>query len=283
MEKLRKELNDKDILFNEYKKRLDILDIRHKQEIQELKKELEETNIKDKDKVLKKLNELIKEKEKYTEEKQIIEQELNKKEQELNKKEQELQNKTRKINDLENQNKLLKDGLEYQKKSNDLKTKENDDLRNEIEKLKKAKVQKSNIIDNLTKSDKLPEILQDVRKRDNKARTLALASSTLPKIFQDVRKRDDKGKTFTPPDNDDEIKQLAEITKIKLELGRLKTPDDLTEPNPYKKVFGKIKRPEDLESAKILENINKYEDINLNDVNNLIDEIKKISLWMIMF
>ena len=55
---LRKELNDKDISLNEYKKRLDILDNRQKQEIQELKKELEESNIKDikdKAKVLKKL------------------------------------------------------------------------------------------------------------------------------------------------------------------------------------------------------------------------------------
>ena len=58
-------------------------------------------------------------------------------------------------------------------------------------------------------------------------------------------------------------------------MDRLETPDDLTEPNPYEKVFGKIKRPKDLESAKILKKINKYEDINLNDVNNLIDEIKK--------
>ena len=33
--------------------------------------------------------------------------------------------------------------------------------------------------------------------------------------------------------------------------------------------------PEDFKSERILENINKYEDINLNDVNNLIDEIKK--------
>ena len=41
--------------------------------------------------------------------------------------------------------------------------------------------------------------------------------------------------------------------------------------------------PEDFESERILKNINKYENINLIDVNNLIDEIKKISLWMIMF
>ena len=64
-------------------KKLAELDNRHKQEIQELKKELEESNIKDKNKALKKINELNN---KYVEEKQIIEQELNKKEQELKKK-----------------------------------------------------------------------------------------------------------------------------------------------------------------------------------------------------
>ena len=62
------------------------------------------------------------------------------------------------------------------------------------------------------------------------------------------------------------MKKLVQLTKA-----RIKTPDDLTELNLNKKVFGKIKRPEDLKMEKILENINKYEDINLNDVNNLID------------
>ena len=85
IQKLKEELNDKDLSLNEYRKRLDSLYNRHDQEIQKLKKELEESNTKDKNKVLKKINEL-------NEEKQIIEQELSKKEQELNKKEQELQN-----------------------------------------------------------------------------------------------------------------------------------------------------------------------------------------------
>ena len=35
------------------------------------------------------------------------------------------------------------------------------------------------------------------------------------------------------------------------------------------------KRPEDFKRERFLKNINKYEDINLNDVNNLIDEIKR--------
>ena len=75
MQELRKELNDKDISLYEYKKRLDILDNDHKQEIQEIKNELKEGDIKDKNKVLKKINELNE----YIKEKQIIEQELNKK------------------------------------------------------------------------------------------------------------------------------------------------------------------------------------------------------------
>ena len=87
----------------------------------------------------------------------------------------------------------------------------------------------------------------------------------MPKIFQDVRKRDDKARTFAPPDTDDKIKKLAELTKAKI-----KTPDVLVKRN-----FTRMKSPEDLERDKFFENINKYEDINLNDVNNLIDEIKK--------
>ena len=75
MQELRKELNDKDISLYEYKKRLDILDNDHKQEIQEIKNELKEGDIKDKNKVLKKINEL----DEYIKEKQIIEQELDKK------------------------------------------------------------------------------------------------------------------------------------------------------------------------------------------------------------
>ena len=51
-------------------------------------------------------------------------------------------------------------------------------------------------------------------------------------------------------------------------MAELETVDDLTE----------TKSPKDFESERILENINKYEDINLNDVNNLIDEIKKINM-----
>ena len=56
-------------------------------------------------------------------------------------------------------------------------------------------------------------------------------------------------------------------------LLNLKKVDDST--TPTKKVFTGIKRPEDLKRDKFLENINKYKNIHLNDVNNLINEIKE--------
>ena len=95
----------------------------------------------------------------------------------------------------------------------------------------------------------------------------------MPEVLQDLRKRDNKARTFAPSDDDDEMKKLAEITKAKLKLDRLKTPD--VSIKPTEKPFDKVKRPKDFEKERILKNINKYEDINLNDVNNLIDEIKR--------
>ena len=56
----KKELNNKEISLNEYKEEIKILNYRHKQEIQKVKKELEESNIKDKNEVLGKIDELIK-------------------------------------------------------------------------------------------------------------------------------------------------------------------------------------------------------------------------------
>ena len=84
------------------------------------------------------------------------------------------------------ENKSLKERLDNLEKSNESKTKE--------------KVKRPNIIDNLKKSYEAP--------------------STPPQILQDVRKRDDK---------DDEMKKIAEISKAKLKLAELETVDDLTE------------------------------------------------------
>ena len=158
-------------------------------------------------------------------------------EQEINKKEQELTNNKIEINDLKLQNKLLKEGLDNLKKSNDLKNKENNKLKTEIKGLKKVKIDK------------------DLR--------------TKPKMIHDVRKRDDKARTFAPPDNT--IKWTEdEETKIYKHLARLKLPSDR---KSIGLSFDTIKRPEDLERDEIFKDMNKYEDINLDDVNKLINTI----------
>ena len=91
-----------------------------------------------------------------------------------------MQNNIEEINYLKLQNKLLKERLDNSKKSNDIKIKEMNKLRNEVK--------KSNIIDDLKKSHEAP--------------------STVPELLQDIRKRDDKARTFAPPDND-EMEKLA--------------------------------------------------------------------------
>ena len=150
-------------------------------------------------------------------EKQIIEQKLNKKEQELNKKEQELTNDQIKINDLKPKNKLLNEGLDDLKKSNDLKNKENNKLRDEISKLKEVKIDKD--------------------------------SSTMPKMFQQVRKRDEKVRSFAP--KEPEIYQTKEnvdgLPKYDEKSDRLKKVKeeyvDTTEENPYiSDSTGKLKK-----------------------------------------
>ena len=69
-------------------------------------------------------------------------------------------------------------------------------------------------------------------------------------MIQDVRKRADKVRTFAlSDDNDDEMKKLTEITKAKLKLGKLKTPDVST--IPVEEIFSKIKRPKDFKREKL--------------------------------
>ena len=92
----------------------------------------------------------------------------------------------------------------------------------------------------------------------------------MPEILQDVRERDDKARTFALSD---EMKELAETTKAILKLGELKTPKVSTETT--QRIIAKMKKPQDLERERIFENMNKYKDINLNDVDNLIKEIKE--------
>ena len=83
--------------------------------------------------------------------------------QEMNKKEQQLQYNNIKINNFKKSKNLLIKGLNKHKNISDLKTKKNDELKNYIEKLKE--LNKMFI--------KKPIILQDVKKKDNKARTFA--------------------------------------------------------------------------------------------------------------
>ena len=64
------------------------------------------------------------------------------------------------------------------------------------------------------------------------------------------------------------MKNLAKSTKTKLKV--FNDPIDLSS---TEKIVAKMERPKDLERAKSLKNINKYANINLNDVNNLIDEM----------
>ena len=81
--------------------------------------------------------------------------------------------------------------------------------------------------------------------------------------------QDDKARTFAPPD--DTIKQMEDEDKrIYEHLAKLKP---LSDRKFTKLSFDKIKRPKDLEMDKIFKNMNKYEDINLNDVNSLINTI----------
>ena len=90
--------------------------------------------------------------------------------------------------------------------------------------------------------------------------------STLPNILQDARKRDDKARTLVPPDND-EMENLAKLTEAQL---KKLDPIDNSE---IKKIIAKMGMSKDLERSKFSKNLNEYERINLNDVNDLIDLI----------
>ena len=59
--------------------------------------------------------------------------------------------------------KLLIKGLEKQKRNNELKIKENNELKSEIKKLRKSKIELGG----------LPKLIEDIEKKDNKARTFA--------------------------------------------------------------------------------------------------------------
>ena len=121
---------------------------------------------------------------------------------------QKLQDNNNKISKLKKSKNLLIKGLEKQKRINESKTKENNELKNEIKKLEKSRIELGG----------LPKLLED-----NNART------------------------FAPPDRDEE--------RLKLES---------------------IEIPEDFDSDKFFrDEENKYLDINLSDVDNLVGKIKQ--------
>ena len=79
--------------------------------------------------------------------------------------EQKLEDNNNKISELKQSKKLLRKGLKNQEKINELKTKENNELKNEIKKLTKSNIE----------FRRLPTLFQDIEKKDNKARTFAPA------------------------------------------------------------------------------------------------------------
>ena len=120
---------------------------------------------------------------------------------------QKLQDNNNKISKLKKSKNLLIKGLEKQKRINESKTKENNELKNEIKKLEKSRIELGG----------------------------------LPKLFNN------KARTFAPPDKDEK--------RLKLEG---------------------IKIPEDFDSDKYFKGEeNKYLDINLSDVDNLVGKIKQ--------
>ena len=83
-------------------------------------------------------------------------------------------------------------------------------------------------------------------------------------ILHDVKKRDNKARTFAPSDN------TTKSTKI---IDPLESAyKDEEELNLF---FDKKEILKDFDIGKLLEDENKYININLSNVNNLIDEMKK--------
>ena len=124
-----------------------------------LKEEFIESKLKDS-----KLNE-------YLEEEKIMEQKIYEKEQKLQ------DNNNNKINKLKNLKNVLIRGLKKQERINELKTKENNELKNEIKKLTKSNIELG----------ELPELFQDrtfaLPDKDNEDIKKLLESKENPKDF----------------------------------------------------------------------------------------------------
>ena len=96
--------------------------------------------------------------------------------------EQKLEDQNNKISELKKSKKLLKKGLKKQERINELKIKENNELKNEIKKPTKSNIE----------------------------------FSGLPTLFQDIEKKDNKARTFAPADIDKEIDEKNEYLNINL-------------------------------------------------------------------
>ena len=84
-----------------------------------------------------------------------------------------------------------------------------------------------------------------------------------------MQKRDNKARTFAPPDN------TTKLTKIIDLLERTDKDEKELKKLPYELFSDKTEIPKDFNIDKLLGNENKYVNINLSNVNNLIDEMKK--------
>ena len=167
-------------------------------------------------------------------------------EQEINKKEQELQDNAIRINKLKQSKRLLKKGLDKFEKISKSKSKENDELKNEIEKFKR-----------------LNEQLTDV-----------------PIILQDVKKRDDKARTFVPPHKKDtkkiisDFKELLELKdELKDESKIFKDDDKHVNINlrNVNDLIGEIKK--NVEKRDNIIDIGNNECVNFSDILNFLQDI----------
>ena len=156
-------------------------------------------------------------------------------EQEINKKKQQLQDNNIKINKLEKSKKKLIKGLKDHERINKLKIKENYKLKDEIRKFRKSNIELGGT----------PILIQDLEKEDDKARTFAP-----PTLIQYLEKKDDKARTFAPPHKRKTKKIISDFKEIQ-EISK------------------------DRDTAALLKDNDKYVNIDLSNVNDLIDEVKK--------
>ena len=247
-------LNNEKISLDEYKKEI--------QKLKELKKSKEYINIdkKNKNEILKQISELTKENQKYIKEKQIIEQELNKKEQELNNKGHELANNNKTINDLEHQIKLLN-------------YKENDEL-----KKNEAKNKISNKIKIFEDSSTPTKIPQNVRKRDDKARTFALEDfkkDSLPEYNEKSNRLENLKKEYNEKSYRSENLEKEYENANEEKIQNIKKNKFISGPNIKKLDFEKIEK--ELKDGKFYEYELNISDSRIKYFDKITEENPKMS------